>query len=142
MADDWRMDLPAARRSLPFAAMQWLLYGSMTSAVADALVRHGHKVHQADELKLEAGTALPDILEAAEVKQWDILTTDKEMAAAPFEHQRPFNRTMVFLQLEGQDVEQDDAVDRLFERYKRLSPRRLYTVTGSRVKIRQLPGTA
>jgi hypothetical protein len=31
-------------------------------------------------------------------------------------------------------------VDRLFDRYKRLSPGRLYTVTGSRVKVRQLPG--
>jgi hypothetical protein len=36
-------------------------------------------------------------------------------------------------------VEQDDAITRLFERYKRLTPGRLYTVTGSRVKIRQLP---
>ena len=33
-----------------------------------------------------------------------------------------------------------DAIDRLFARYKRLSPRRLYTVTATRVKIRQLPG--
>ena len=54
----------------------------------------------------------------------------------------PFGRSIVYLQLEGGDVEQDDAVDRLFERYKRLTPGRLYTVTGSRVKIRQLPGRA
>jgi len=37
------------------------------------------------------------------------------------------------------DVEQDDAIDRLYARYKRLTPGRMYTVTGSRVKIRQLP---
>jgi hypothetical protein len=48
----------------------------------------------------------------------------------------------VFLQLEGGDVEQDDAIDRLFARYKRLSPGRMYTVTGTRVKIRQLPGNS
>ena len=41
----------------------------------------------------------------------------------------------------GGDIEQDDAVDRLFTRYKRLSPGRLYTITPSRVKILQLPQT-
>jgi hypothetical protein len=46
---------------------------------------------------------------------------------------------MVYLQLDGGDVEQDDAIDRLFKRYKRLSPGRLYTVTAARVKVRQLP---
>ena len=49
------------------------------------------------------------------------------------------DRVVVYLQLEGGDVEQDDAIDRLFKRYKRLTPGRLYTVTGSRVKVRQLP---
>jgi hypothetical protein len=38
--------------------------------------------------------------------------------------------------------DQGAAITRLFERYKRLTPRRLYTVTRSRVKIRQLPGAA
>ena len=42
----------------------------------------------------------------------------------------------MYLQLEGGDVEQDDAIDRLFARYKRLTPGRLYTVTASRVKVR------
>ena len=60
-------------------------------------------------------------------------------AAAPFEQSTSFNRSLVFLQLAGGDVEQDDAIDRLFKRYKRLAPGRLYTVTGSRVKVRQLP---
>jgi hypothetical protein len=46
---------------------------------------------------------------------------------------------MVHLNVEGGDVEQDDAIDRLFTRYKRLAPGRLYTVTGARVKVRQLP---
>jgi hypothetical protein len=63
------------------------------------------------------------------------------MAEAPFLLEQAFGRSLVYLQLEGGDVEQDDAIDRLFDRYKRLTPGRLYTVTGSRVKIRQLPGT-
>ena len=37
---------------------------------------------------------------------------------------------------------QATAIPRLFKRYPRLTPRRLYTVTPNRVKIRQLPGAA
>jgi hypothetical protein len=68
------------------------------------------------------------------------MTTDAAMSAAPFLLDYWFQRSMVYLQLEGADIEQDDAIDRLFKRYKRLTPGRLYTVTGSRVKVRQLPG--
>ena len=120
--------------------MQWLLYGEMTPAVADAMRRHEQKVHAPPELELPEGSTLLDVLRQAERKQWDILTTDKALVDAPFENHFPFNRVMVYLQLPGGDVEQDDAVDRLFNRYKRLTPRRLYTVTENRVKIRQLPG--
>ena len=122
--------------------MQWLLHGTMTTAVADALKRHEHQVHQTDELNLPAEAPAADILKNAQKKQWDILTTDSTLADAPFTQNAPFNRTIVHLHLDGGDVEQDDAIDRLFERYKRLSPRRLYTVTPTRVKIRQLPGAA
>ena len=122
--------------------MQWLLHGTMTSAVGDALKRHEHQVHQIAELKTPPDSPPSEILKAAEKKQWDILTTDSTLADAPFTQDAPFNRTIVHLHLEGGDVEQDDAIDRLFERYKRLSPRRLYTVTPTRVKIRQLPGAA
>ncbi len=120
--------------------MQWLVYGTLAPAVGDALVRHGDKVHAPVELNLPDGAALPDILKAAQQKQWDILTNDQALANAPFEAQIPFPRTIVYLQLPGGEVEQDDAIDRLYDRYKRLSPRRLYTVTETRVKIRQLPG--
>lgn len=89
---------------------------------------------------------LPDLpgdpveaLAAAKKSQLDVLTNDAALAAAPFEQSTSFNRSIVFLQLPGGDVEQDDAIDRLFKRYKRLSPGRLYTVTESRVKIRQIP---
>jgi len=121
--------------------MQWLLHGAMTAAVAEALKRHEHQVHQIAELQA-SDPAPSEILKAAQKKQWDILTTDSALADTPFAENVPFNRTIVHLHLEGGDVEQDDAIDRLFERYKRLSPRRLYTVTPTRVKIRQLPGAA
>ena len=81
-----------------------------------------------------------EVIKAAEKAQLDIVTADADLVEAPYQHEIWFKRTIVFLQLEGGDVEQDDAVDRLFERYKRLNPRRVYTVTGTRVKIRQLPG--
>ncbi len=122
--------------------MQWLLHGSMTPAVGEAIKRHKHKFHEFSELQMAPDAAVSDILKAAQQKQWDILTTDSALADAPFGQKLPFNRTIVHLHLEGGDVEQDDAIDRLFERYKRLSPRRLYTVTPTRVKIRQLPGAA
>src|SRR5438046_4034419 len=121
--------------------MRWLIHGpNTTSAVADALVRHGHKVVSAAEAKVEAAASPDEVLEAARVGQLDVLTTDAAFAETPFHTPVQFGRTIVFLQLEGGDVEQDDAIDRLFERYKRLSPGRVYTVTGTRVKIRQLPG--
>ena len=120
--------------------MQWVLYGELTQAVGEALRRHEQAVHEVNELGLEEGATLIDLLRMAEQKQWEVLTNDSDLANAPFEHHFPFNRVLVFLQLAGGDVEQDDAVDRLFDRYKRLTPRRLYTVTETRVKIRQLPG--
>jgi hypothetical protein len=118
--------------------MRWLLHGILTPAVAEALRRHGHQAQTLEDGQIEAADP-GDVLKAAHERQLDLLTSDAQLAATPFERETPFARSMVFLQLEGGDVEQDDAIDRLFERYKRLTPGRLYTVTGSRVKVRQLP---
>ena len=118
--------------------MRWLLHGELTAAVADALRRHGHRTHTPTEAEMDAHEP-GEILEAAQRLQLDIITTDAALAAAPFEQSVRFDRSIVFLQLEGGDVEQDDAVERLFQRYQRLKPGRLYTVTASRVKVRQLP---
>jgi hypothetical protein len=118
--------------------MRWLLHGNLTPAVGAALVRHGHSVRSPAEAEIEALDP-GAVLERAHVLQLDIITADASLAEAPFVLGRPFSRSIVYLQLSGGDVEQDDAVDRLFARYKRLAPGRLYTVTGSRVKIRQLP---
>ena len=121
--------------------MRWVLHGdSLTPAAADALRRHGDDPRPLKELALPESFDPAAFFKAAQSKQLDVFTSDAALVNAIFDEKIPFNRSVVFLQLEGGDVEQDDAIDRLFERYKRLSPGRLYTVTGSRVKIRQLPG--
>ena len=122
--------------------MQWLLHGSITPAVAEELARHEHKTHQVSELGLKADATPVEMLKSAAERQWDIMTTDAVLADAPFSENVLFSRTIVLLAVGAGDVEQDDAIERLFDRYKRLAPKRLYTVTPTRVKIRQLPGSA
>ena len=119
--------------------MRWVLIGNFAPALADALVRHEQKAFAASELGVADGAPPRDVLKAAQSKQLDIVTNDAALVNVIFDEKIWFNRVVVYLQLEGGEVEQDDAIDRLFERYKRLTPGRLYTVTGSRVKIRQLP---
>ncbi len=120
--------------------MRWLLHGPMTAAVGEALRRHGHEATDMVALGLPPAADPHDVLKAAQAGQLDIVTTEATMSAAPFLLDFWFGRSLVYLQLDGGDVEQDDAIDRLFTRYKRPVPGRLYTVTGSRVKVRQLPG--
>jgi hypothetical protein len=119
--------------------MQWVLHGSLTAAAGEALKRFGHAVHTFEDLGLKAEPAMRDIVWTANKKQWDLITSDATIVQWIYDDGFPFRRSLVFLQLQGGDVEQDDAIARLFGRYKRLTPGRLYTVTGSRVKIRQLP---
>jgi len=121
------------------AAVRWLVHGNLSGAVAAALVRHGDQAQAPESIGLAADASAAEVFEAANAKQLDIVTNDPALAAAPFESKANFSRSLVFLQLAGGDVEQDDAVDRLFARYKRLTPGRMYTVTENRVKIRQLP---
>ena len=120
--------------------MRWVLHGNLSPAVAEALERHEQKAFSIDELGVASDAPPREFWKAAQTKQFEVMTTDSKLVQAIFDEDIWFNRVVVFLQLEGGDVEQDDAVDRLFKRYKRLTPGRLYTVTGSRVKVRQLPG--
>ena len=117
--------------------MRWLLHGQMTGAVADALSKRGDEIQT---VHLPAQAAAQDVLKAAATNQLDVISTDGKLATAPFELDWVFPRSIVYLQLQGADIEQDDAIRRLFERYRRLAPGRLYTVTATRVKVRQLPG--
>ena len=120
--------------------MRFLLIGKLTPAVAEAILRHKHQPATPDSIQLTDASPKKDILKAAEKAQLDIITADPDLADAPYALDLHFPRSIVFLQLPGGDVEQDDAMDRLFERYKAPKPRRLYTVTENRVKVRQLPG--
>ena len=119
--------------------MRWFLKGNFTPAVTEALIRHEQKPVPEAELQLPPDATAFDFFKTAQSKQLDVFTNDANYVNAIFETKIYFNRVVVFLQLEGGEVEQDDAVDRLFARYKRLTPGRLYTVTASRVKVRQLP---
>jgi hypothetical protein len=115
------------------------MHGPMSSAVAGALVRHEHSAQNMLEAGLPPQASPGEVLRLARQAQLDVITTDASLAAAPFEMDLWFNRVIVFLELQGGEAEQDDAIDRLFQRYKRLTPGRLYTVTETRVKVRQLP---
>lgn len=116
--------------------MRWLAHGNLTPAAREAVVRHKHSVETLDPMP----TDTDDIFKQAAQKQLDLITTDKTLAHRLFETKQKFTRSIVYLQLEGGDIEQDDAIDRLFARYKAPKPGMLYTVTETRVKVRQLPG--
>ena len=74
----------------------------------------------------------------AHQKQLDLITNDAELASFARSTSLKYDRSIVYLRLEGAAVEQDDAVDRLFARYKSPKPRQMYTVTETRVKVQQL----
>lgn len=119
--------------------MRWLLHGQLEASVGEALRRHGHTVVGLSEVGLGEDAPTIDLLKAANARQLDILTASATLVETVFERDYWFGRSIVLLLVEG-EVEQNDAIDRLFTRYKRLSSKRLYTVTAGRVKIRQLPG--
>ena len=119
--------------------MQWFVHGKLANAVKEALVRHEDVAHTAEELALPPEATRAELLGAIRARQWDLITDDDGLIDWIYANDFWVQRSVVYLQLTGGDVEQDDAVDRLFARYKRLTPARLYIVTAQRVKVRQLP---
>src|SRR4051812_25789612 len=83
-----------------------LVHGNVTAAVADALKRHGHSAQSLADVDLAPDAPPAEVFEAAHAKQFDLLTNDPALANAPFESPIKFGRSLVFLQLEGGDVEQ------------------------------------
>jgi len=115
--------------------MRWLLHGQLSPSVAEALGRHEQIATVA-----EADLSADRVFEAARKQQLEVMTADAALAESLFTGDAAgFQRLVVHLNVDPGEVEQDDAVDRLFARYKRLVPGRLYTVTATRVKVRQLP---
>lgn len=127
--------------------MRFLIHGAVHPDAQAALGRHGHACHALLELSADtdAPTSLADdpalLLPLLEKKQWNLATTEADFIHTLYEKKTPFNGVILYI-LDDPEVlkDQDKAIDRLFERYPRLSARRLYTITPSRVKIRQLPG--
>jgi hypothetical protein len=129
--------------------MRFLTHGDIHPDALAAMTKHEQKCEPLDSLApdseeddtiTESPTSPQALLPLLQKKQLQLLTTDTKFIADLYEQKILFPGIIVLL-LESEGT-QADAIDRLFERYPRLSPRRLYTVTGSRVKIRQLPGAA
>jgi hypothetical protein len=129
--------------------MRFLAHGEIHADALAAMTKHEQKCEplaalssDADEPGITESPNSPQtLLPLLQKKQLQLLTTDTKFIADLYEQKILFPGVIVLL-LESTEGMQADAIDRLFERYPRLSPRRLYTVTGSRVKIRQLPGAA
>lgn len=118
--------------------MRFVLHGNVDSSVEKALVRHGHSVVTLTEAKITANS--PDqFIEQAHQAQVDVVTNDRELSQYARIQPVKFDRSLIYLLVEG-EVEEDDAIDRLFARFKRLKPGQLYTITESQVKVQQMRG--
>jgi hypothetical protein len=118
--------------------VRFLLHGQLKPAVKAAIERHGHVAKSVLEADIVENLPPAELLQAAHLKQLDVVTDDRALAAFARTTSLKFARSLIFLQLDGEDVEQDDAIDRLFGRYKSPQPHKLYTVTETRVKVQQL----
>ena len=109
--------------------------------MAAALRELNHAPATLGEFNLPDAATPVQVIQICRVKQHELMTASRDFldAILPNSGRREiFNRVLVYLQ----DAPHDHAlaIHRLFERYKRLTPGRLYTITGGRVKVRQLPG--
>jgi hypothetical protein len=129
-----------ARRADPstVAALRFLIHGNLDPSVKAAVERHGHTAATPVEAALAADLQPAELMTIAHQKQLDLITNDAELASFARSTSLKYDRSIVYLRLEGAAVEQDDAVDRLFARYKSPKPRQMYTVTETRVKVQQL----
>lgn len=127
--------------------MRFYLHGKLDPGVAENLKAAGHQVHEPAELAAGAPgeTGEPDasepreLLAAMAARQWMLLTNDRDLVQQACDQRLPGPAIMVLLVGAISPAAQRDAIVRLFERYPRLSPGRLYTITPGRVKVRQLP---
>ncbi|MGF1632717.1 MAG: DUF5615 family PIN-like protein [Phycisphaerae bacterium] len=119
--------------------MRFFIHHSCHLQTAASLKGHGHEANLHAQSGLSLNAAPDAVLEHCRKQQLELLTRDREHAEAA----GGFNRVLVLLNLGDNpgDVEQDDALDRLLKRFKRLSPGQCYTVTPNQVKVKQLPRT-
>jgi hypothetical protein len=126
---------PADRYDRP---VRFLLHGNLNPAVKAAIERHGHSATTPAEAEIAPDLSPAELMQAAHAKQLDLVSDDKELATFARSTSLKFARSFIYVQLTGDDVDQDDAIDRLFERYKAPKPHQMYTVTETRVKVQQL----
>ena len=127
--------------------MRFFLHTPLSPQGQAALKKHEHAFHLAAELAADpqappATDSPAELLKLLTKKQWQLWTTDARLVHRIYEDKLEFPGGIIVLMLDDPAVigDQAAAVDRLFARYPRLTTRRLYTITASRVKIRQLPG--
>ena len=121
--------------------MRFLLHGNFGDGTAGQFREQGHVAVTAAEVDLPADAKPADVLEVGRKQQYELVVSTREDldALLPKSGAKDiFGRVLVFLRDEPADHAL--AVMRLFERYKRLTPGRLYTVSSGRVKVSQLPG--
>jgi len=111
--------------------MRFVLHGEISEEVRAALIAAGHGCYALEEVPEDVAELLGELGK----RQWDLMTVDGEFVRQIYERKVAFGGVVVQILGGAENV-----VERLFERYPRLTGRRLYMVTRSRVKIRQLPG--
>ena len=127
--------------------MRFLIHGGVRREAVAALAAKEHVCGTLPELLAAAETpadepsGLAELLALLERRQWNLLTTDAELVRDVYDKKAAFGGVIVLV-LEAAAQDQGRAIERLLERYRRLTPGRLYTITPNRVKIRQLPGAA
>lgn len=123
--------------------MRFLLHPEPGPRVAEALRELKHAAAHLADLGLPDSPSPAEVLESCRSRQYELLTGSRECLDAVLPgsgRSEVFGRVIVYLQ--DRPEEHELAIHRLFERYKRLTPGRLYTVTGGRVKVRQLPSAS
>ena len=95
--------------------MRFVLHGKVDASVEKALIRHGHSVVPLDQAKITA-TSPDKIIEQAHQSQVDVITKDRELAQHARLQPVKFDRSLIYLLVDG-EVEEDDAIDRLFKRF-------------------------
>jgi hypothetical protein len=130
--------------------MQFVVHGTVPKEVPAELAKRQHTIRVLSELAgpgedpgaIEASGGDPALLlPLLERQQVHLFTADAGLVRELYERKIPFRGVIVLLLSDtGGSADAAEPVARLFERYKRLTPGRLYTVTPNRVKIRQLPG--
>ncbi len=125
--------------------MRFLIQGTADAPIhaeaEAALESHGHKCHRPADLATADQPApgpqeVPELLKALANHQLFLMTTNEATVHEIFNKKLNFGEIVVLLVHARTADEQAAAIDRLFERFKRLSLRRLYTVTNGKAKVR------